>query len=51
MARILIADDAPIARAMLRRLLEQMGHCVVGEAENGKKPWSGIWRYIRTWWS
>lgn len=37
LARILIADDAPIARAMLRKLLEQMGHCVVGEVENGKK--------------
>ncbi len=36
--RVLIADDEPLARARLRRLLEsQPGVAVVGEAENGEQ--------------
>lgn len=36
--RVLIADDEPLARARLRRLLEsQPGVVVVGEAENGEQ--------------
>jgi response regulator NasT len=33
--RIVIADDEPIIRMDLRRLLENMGHVVVGEAGDG----------------
>ncbi len=33
--RILIADDTAFMRLTLRRLLEQNGHQVVGEAEDG----------------
>jgi two-component system chemotaxis response regulator CheY len=35
MARILIADDAAFMRAMIRNILTQNGHEVVGEATNG----------------
>ncbi len=37
MARILIVDDAHIMRRSLRAVLEQAGHIIVGEAENGKQ--------------
>ena len=33
---ILIADDDAVVRLDLRSMLEGMGHCVVGEAENGE---------------
>jgi PleD family two-component response regulator len=35
MARILIADDSPAARRALRRLLEEGGWEVCGEAQDG----------------
>lgn len=35
MARVLIADDAPIMRKTLRALIELAGHQVVAEAEDG----------------
>ena len=35
MARVLIADDAAFMRMMIRNILTQNGHEVVGEAENG----------------
>ena len=35
MARILIADDAAFMRVMIRNILTQNGHEVVGEAANG----------------
>ncbi len=35
MARILIADDALLVRTVVRRLLTQAGHEVVGEAATG----------------
>ena len=41
MARILIIDDEPQARTMLRELLEEEGHAVV-DAKNGKE---GLKRY------
>ena len=36
MARVLIADDADFMRMVLRRILEDAGHEVVGEADNGR---------------
>jgi two-component system chemotaxis response regulator CheY len=35
MARVLIADDASFMRQMIREIIEQEGHEVVGEATNG----------------
>ena len=35
MARILVADDAAFMRMMIKNILVQNGHEVVGEAENG----------------
>jgi two-component system chemotaxis response regulator CheY len=35
MARILVADDAAFMRMMIKNILTQNGHVVVGEAENG----------------
>ncbi len=37
MARILIADDAAFMRMMIKNILTQNGHEVVGEAENGAR--------------
>lgn len=34
--RILIADDDAMLRLDLRTMLETLGHCVVGEADNGE---------------
>ena len=36
MAKVLIADDADFMRMVLRRILEDGGHEVVGEADNGR---------------
>jgi two-component system chemotaxis response regulator CheY len=35
MAKVLIVDDAKIMRANVRKMLEKLGHEIVGEAENG----------------
>lgn len=35
MARILVVDDAMFMRTVLKGVLEEGGHTVVGEAENG----------------
>lgn len=35
MARILVVDDASFMRAMLKGILEGLGHEIVGEASNG----------------
>ena len=35
MARVLIADDATVMRINVRKMLDKMGHEVVGEAVNG----------------
>jgi two-component system chemotaxis response regulator CheY len=37
MARILIADDAAFMRMMIKNILVQNGHEVVGEAANGEE--------------
>ncbi|AFK22137.1 response regulator [Pyrococcus sp. ST04] len=37
MARILIVDDAAFMRMLLKKILTQAGHQVVGEASNGKE--------------
>jgi two-component system chemotaxis response regulator CheY len=37
MARILIADDAVITRANLKNILNNAGHTIVGEANNGQQ--------------
>lgn len=37
MARILVVDDALYVRADLTRLLEEHGHTVVGQAEDGRQ--------------
>lgn len=34
--KILIADDEAMIRLDLRKMLEDIGHCVVGEADNGE---------------
>ncbi len=36
MARILVTDDTAFMRALLKGMLTELGHEVVGEAENGK---------------
>ena len=37
MARVLITDDAAFMRMMIKNILMQNGHEVVGEAENGRE--------------
>jgi two-component system chemotaxis response regulator CheY len=37
MARILIADDARVMRAILRMVLQKCGHEIVGEAASGEE--------------
>ncbi|MDD6328832.1 MAG: response regulator [Eubacteriales bacterium] len=37
MAKILIVDDSRTSRRILRNILEEDGHTVVGEATNGKE--------------
>jgi len=37
MATVLVVDDSKIMRVNVRRMLEKLGHEVVGEAENGFK--------------
>jgi two-component system chemotaxis response regulator CheY len=37
MARVLITDDAAFMRMMIKNILSQNGHEVVGEAANGKE--------------
>lgn len=37
MARILIVDDSALARKLLRTIIENLGHEVVGEAESGEQ--------------
>jgi two-component system, chemotaxis family, chemotaxis protein CheY len=37
MARVMITDDAAFMRMMIRNILTQNGHDVVGEAENGQQ--------------
>ncbi|NJE53928.1 response regulator [Thermococcus sp. 21S9] len=37
MARVLVVDDAAFMRMLLKKILTQGGHQVVGEASNGKE--------------
>lgn len=37
MANILIVDDSRTSRKMLRNILEESGHAIVGEAVNGQE--------------
>ncbi|SDD14331.1 two-component system, chemotaxis family, response regulator CheY [Paenibacillus sp. UNCCL117] len=37
MSRILIVDDTAFIRAILRMLLQELGHEVIGEASNGQE--------------
>lgn len=37
MAKILIVDDCAVMRTVLRRMLEDGGHEIVGEARNGEE--------------
>ena len=37
MATVLITDDASLIRAQLREIITELGHDVVGEAENGNE--------------
>lgn len=37
MAKVLIVDDSRTSRRMLREILENMGHEVIGEATNGEE--------------
>ncbi|EGL16466.1 MULTISPECIES: response regulator [Paenibacillus] len=34
---VLVVDDAAFMRTLVRMFLEQMGHTVIGEAQNGKE--------------
>lgn len=45
MAKILIVDDSRTSRKILSGILEEKGHIVVGEAENGKV---GVEKYQET---
>ena len=37
MARVLIVDDSPVSRKILKNILEVAGYEVIGEAANGKE--------------
>lgn len=37
MAKVLIVDDALFMRTMLRKILEECGHTIVGEASTGEE--------------
>ena len=37
MARILVVDDAAFMRMLLKKILTQAGHQIVGEASNGRE--------------
>ncbi len=43
MARVLIADDAAFMRFVIRKMLEESGHEIVGEASDGR---AAVARYI-----
>ena len=45
MAKVLVVDDSKIMRVNVKRMLEKMGHEVVGEAENGHQS---ISKYAET---
>ena len=50
--KIVIADDEALLRLDLREMLEEAGHTVAGEAENGKVAvhmWSRSGRIWSSW--
>lgn len=40
MAQVVIADDSPVFRSALRKVLEEGGHTVMGEASNAEETFS-----------
>lgn len=42
MAKVLIVDDSPVNRRLLKTMLEEEGHEVVGEAANGKEGYDEL---------
>lgn len=42
MAKVLIVDDEPTTRFMVRRMVQDLGHWVV-EASNGRRAWDLLW--------
>ena len=46
MAKILIVDDSRTSRRMLRNILVENGHEVIGEAENGQ---IGFEKHMMRW--
>ena len=47
MAKILIVDDSRTSRKILRRILEEAGHNVIGEAVNGEEGYLKYQELIR----
>lgn len=43
--KILIVDNAPYARKLLRTKFEEHGHTVIGEAENVKEAIEYYWKF------
>jgi len=46
MAHILIADDAPVMRRNIRKILEKEGHHIVAEATNGEQAYLEYKNYV-----
>ncbi|MDB4973513.1 MAG: Protein with response regulator receiver domain [Myxococcaceae bacterium] len=42
MAKVLIVDDEPTTRFMLRRFVHDLGHTVI-ESSNGRRGWDVLW--------
>lgn len=42
MAKVLIVDDEPTTRFMIRRFVHDLGHWVV-ESSNGRRAWDVLW--------
>lgn len=42
MAKVLIVDDEPTTRFLLRRYVHELGHKVV-ESSNGRRAWDVLW--------
>jgi CheY-like chemotaxis protein len=42
MAKVLIADDEPTTRFLIRRFVHDLGHWVI-ESSNGRRAWDVLW--------
>lgn len=42
MAKVLIVDDEPTTRFMIRRFVHDLGHTVI-ESSNGRRAWDVLW--------